>query len=139
MYDEEAIYQDADILQAQYEAESREHTRLRDEGWCSHSGLLGRGDGRGPLEGGAYYPEQVGLTGTQQLCTSGCGTVFASFEEARNADLIRFKSDHDEGLHDLASEPTCSTCGTEDEPEAALSEDYDDEDGDDNGMELDLS
>lgn len=82
-------YQDADILQAQYEAESAEYARLRDEGWCSHSALLGKGDGRGPLEGGAYYPEQIGLTGDQQKCWNGCGTVFGSFEEAREADLIR--------------------------------------------------
>lgn len=89
MYDEEAIYQDDDILQAQYEAESAEYDRLRRAGWCVHSALLGKGDGKGPLEGGAYYPEQAGLTGDQQVCLEGCGTVFASFEEATTADPVR--------------------------------------------------
>jgi hypothetical protein len=41
-YDEEAVYQDADILQAQYEAEGRALDRDRAKGICHHGSRLGR-------------------------------------------------------------------------------------------------
>jgi len=80
-YDPEAIYQEADILQAEYEAEARRYAALEAQGICTHGSWLGRGDGNGPLPGGLYYPEQEDLQGTEVRCTAGCGQVFASDEE----------------------------------------------------------
>lgn len=84
MYDEEAIYQDADIEQMQYEAESRELRALRRAGYCSHQSGVGL-----PESGEIFYPEQVGLKPGQQRCTDGCGTVFDSLEELWDAEPIR--------------------------------------------------
>jgi len=90
-YDEEATIQEADILQAQYERESAEYAALKRRGICTHQSGVGVGDGKGSLEGGAYYAEQVGLTGTQVRCTDGCGRVFASSEEMeQDAEEARY-------------------------------------------------
>lgn len=80
MYDEEAIYQDADIEQAEYEYEAARLSALRRSGTCTHDGVVGLS-----AEGRAFYPEAVGLVGTQVKCTEGCGRVFEDFEEWREA------------------------------------------------------
>jgi hypothetical protein len=70
-YDEEAVYQEADLLQAQYEAESAEFVRLQRLGYCQHNSWVGL-----PDDGTIYYDEQIGLVGDQVRCTAGCGQVF---------------------------------------------------------------
>lgn len=42
MYDPEAVYQDADLLQAQYEQESADAAADRKRGICNHGWRLGR-------------------------------------------------------------------------------------------------
>lgn len=42
-YDEEAVYQDADILQAQYEEESAAAAAAKRRGECQHGWQLGHG------------------------------------------------------------------------------------------------
>jgi len=79
-YDEEAIFQDADIEMAEYAREARRDASLRNLGVCLHSSVVGSGNGSGPLPGGLYYAEQEGLTGTQVRCTDTCGEVFDSDE-----------------------------------------------------------
>lgn len=71
-YDEEAVVQDADIEMAQMIARSNYLGRLADSGVCIHDGVVGASD-----SGEIYYPEQIGLTGSQQKCR-GCGRVFES-------------------------------------------------------------
>lgn len=83
-YDEEAIYQEDDILQAQYEGESRDFWAMKDKGYCMHES--GVGYAINPETGKVYYPEQEGLTGTQQRCTAGCGQVFESIEALYSAE-----------------------------------------------------
>lgn len=73
-YDPEAIYQDADILQAEYEAEGNRIAALERAGICTHSHRVGLG-----TDGKAHYPEAEGLTGKQVRCL-GCGEVFESSE-----------------------------------------------------------
>jgi len=70
-YDEEAVYQDADILQAQYEQESRAIRARRNAGVCCHQSAVG-------YVNPPIYPEQEGLLPGQIRCTEGCGTVFDS-------------------------------------------------------------
>lgn len=80
-YDEEAIYQDADILQAEYEREADRFAARRAQGYCTHGHGCGKGDGEGPMPDGSYYPEQVMLEPGEYVCTAGCGTVYADDDE----------------------------------------------------------
>lgn len=75
-YDEEATIQEADILQAQYEQESRELEALRRRGICTHQSWVGL-----PADGTIYYESQKGLKAGQVRCTDGCGQVFDSEED----------------------------------------------------------
>lgn len=74
-YDPEAIYQDADIEQAAFEAESARIAALERAGICTHGGVVGLGS-----DGKAHYPEAEGLTGEQVRCWD-CGRVFESRED----------------------------------------------------------
>lgn len=80
-YDEElpAGFQDADIEQAAFEAESARYAALERKGICTHSSRVGLGS-----DGKAHYPEAEGLAGEQVRCL-GCGQVFES-----SADIPSF-------------------------------------------------
>lgn len=73
-YDPEAVIQDADIEQAEFEAEGRAFAAAKRAGRCTHSSTVG-------FVGTIHYPEQVGLKPGQQRCTEGCGQVFDSDDE----------------------------------------------------------
>lgn len=60
-YDEEAIYQEADILQAQYEEESARMVADEKRGICHHSARFG-------YRPEPLYPEQEGLVYGQSRC-----------------------------------------------------------------------
>ena len=60
-YDEEAVYQEADILQAQYETEARQLEADVKAGICHHSGRYGYR--RVP-----FYAQQEGLEPGQWRC-----------------------------------------------------------------------
>jgi hypothetical protein len=75
MYDPEAVYQDADILQAQYEAEGNRLAALQRKGICTHGHVIGKS--RPNQE---YYYEQLFMAVGEVTCT-GCGYVFASDDE----------------------------------------------------------
>lgn len=65
---------DADLLQAQYVAESNECERLRRRGICQHTSVVGL-----PADGSIYYAEQRGLKPGMVACTehtNGCNAVF---------------------------------------------------------------
>jgi hypothetical protein len=89
-YDEEATIQEADILQAQYEEESRAAAAQRAKGICLHSGSQGWPDMSRMKTADAYF---IGLAQEQYergvpfpdgcRCTEGCGRIFASDEEHR--------------------------------------------------------
>lgn len=84
-YDEEAIYQDADVEQAELEAAARRISALKKRGVCTHGGWMGR-----PANGQIYYPEQADLKPGQVRCTELCQQTFDSEEdllEARAAVL----------------------------------------------------
>jgi len=68
-YDPEAIYQEDDILQAQYEEESDRYTARMRAGYCQH-------DARVLYRNPPVYPEQEGLQPDEWACRSGCGQVF---------------------------------------------------------------
>jgi len=74
-YDEDGIYRDADIEVAEGIRRGRYLATLEKQGVCIHDGVVGISD-----SGEIFYPEQVGLTGTQVRCWD-CGTVFASTRE----------------------------------------------------------
>lgn len=78
-YDPEAVYQDADIEQAEWEAEGRALHAAQKAGRCCHTSTVGY-SGRS-----ARRPEQEGLRIGQQRCTEGCGRVFDSDEEWADA------------------------------------------------------
>lgn len=122
-YDEEAIYQDADIEQAQAIQDSNHIDRQRAKGICMHNSVVGGGhNGQGPLEGGAYYPEQIGLKPGQMRCTEGCGEIFESDEDwhdaredaryAKTANSYRKceKCGESKNVHDLNNHSVCSEC-----------------------------
>lgn len=73
-YDEEAVYQDADIEQMEMEEESNRLWALRAQGICIHGSAVG-------FSGEVHYPEQEGLKIGQLRCTDGCGTIFNDDEE----------------------------------------------------------
>jgi hypothetical protein len=94
-YDEElpAGYQEADMLQASYEAESREFDRERAQGHCHHNARLGRrvpsfyeaSDVAAMLAAG-HFANRGGFTGAQSdipegqdLCTE-CGELVPSWD-----------------------------------------------------------
>jgi hypothetical protein len=80
-YDPEAVIQDADIEQAEFEAEGRAFAAAKRAGRCTHSSTVG-------FVGTIHYPEQVGLKPGQQRCTektNGCAAVFDSDEEWHDA------------------------------------------------------
>lgn len=74
IYDPEAVYQEADILQAQYEAESKAAAKKQAAGICLHGSSVGYL----PVP---FYEAQKDLKPGQQKCTEGCGQVFESWEE----------------------------------------------------------
>ena len=79
--EQEALEQErfeADLLQAQYEAEGRRITRARRAGRCTHGSAVGY---RNPT----CYPEQEGLEPGQLRCTDGCGQVFGSDDDWADA------------------------------------------------------
>lgn len=88
-YDDEAIYQDADIEQWEWEEAAAAIERGRAAGICQHQGVVGAP--RGEYEGKIFYPEQEGLVGEQLACTDGCGRVFedndAWFDAMREARM----------------------------------------------------
>lgn len=78
-YDEEAIFQDADIEMAEMTREANRLARLEAQGICTHQGVQGRGDGKGPLPGGFYREEQRDIPVGHLKC-HGCGELFESDE-----------------------------------------------------------
>lgn len=76
MYDDEAIYQDADIEMAMYAREARAMEAARARGVCQHQSSVGL-----PDSGKIFYPEQRLLKRGQVACTEGCGTIFDSEDE----------------------------------------------------------
>lgn len=88
-YDEEAVYQDADVLQAEYEAESAAFVAAAKVA-CQHSSSV-----TVSASGEIFYPEQVGLVRGQHRCTGdrmesaafprGCGMVWTE----RSDDDVR--------------------------------------------------
>lgn len=74
MYDEEAIYQDADIEQWEMEQAGAAIAAARKAGRCAHQSVVGYL----PVP---VYPEQEGLRPGEQKCTDGCGEVFASDQD----------------------------------------------------------
>lgn len=81
-HDPEAIYQDADILQAQYEAESAEHAATVRAGLCPHTGGIGTSS-----TGEVFYAVQQELAEGEVYCTGGCDTIF-SWEDWGLADPL---------------------------------------------------
>ena len=75
MYDDEAIYQDADIEQWEMEREGNRLAALKRQGICTHGSAVGLGG-----DGKAHYPEAEGLLPGQVRCTEGCGQVFETRE-----------------------------------------------------------
>jgi hypothetical protein len=73
-YDDPGTYSDADIEQAEMEAEGRRLAALRRQGICTHGSVVGYHDP--PI-----YPEQEGLKPGQERCTAGCGRVFDSDDD----------------------------------------------------------
>lgn len=79
-------WEDEAFQMREWEDEARRFAQLRTMGFCLHGSWLGIGDGKGPLKDGAYYPDQIGMTGRQVKCTEKCGVVFDS-----EADLFEDK------------------------------------------------
>lgn len=77
-YDEEAMYQDADVEMAEAAAIGNAIARQRANGVCCHQSAVG-------YLAEPVYPEQVGLQPGQLRCTDGCGQVFASDEDWWNS------------------------------------------------------
>lgn len=84
-YDEGAVYQDADVEQAMLAERSFEQGLLEAQGRCPHDGVLGRGDGNGPLANGHYFPEQEFIPEGHYKCHK-CGEMFPS---KRDWDIAR--------------------------------------------------
>lgn len=78
-YDEEAVFQDADIEMAELIYEANRRARLEAQGICTHQGVEGRGDGNGPLPGGLYRESQRDIPVGHLKC-HGCGSLFESDE-----------------------------------------------------------
>lgn len=76
-YDEEAVFQDADIEMAELTREANRLARLEAQGICTHQGVQGRGDGKGPLPGGLYRESQRDIPVGHLKC-HGCGELFNS-------------------------------------------------------------
>ena len=70
---------DADILQAEWEAQGNAMAAARKRGVCQHSSVVGRSG-----TGEEFYPEQVGLVGAQLRCTEGTGGCTAVFADAHD-------------------------------------------------------
>lgn len=80
-YDEEAVYQDADIEQWEMEQTASQIAADRKRGICHHTSSIGGDHNRqGPLEGGAYYECQIGLPRDYSVCTDLCGETFPTWE-----------------------------------------------------------
>ena len=73
MYDPEAVYQDADIEQAEMIRLGNRLDRLERQGICTHGHTIG-------YLRPAFYYVQEHLEPGERICT-GCGTVFASDED----------------------------------------------------------
>lgn len=78
-YDEEAVYQDADIEMAEIAYEARRLRALEAQGVCTHQHVEGGGDGNGPLPGGLYRESQRGIPVGHLKC-HGCGELYDSDE-----------------------------------------------------------
>ena len=74
-YDEEAVIQEADIFMAEAIARGDYLARLARKGVCIHDGVVGVS-----ATGEIYYPDQIGLTGTQVRCWD-CKRVFEDDRE----------------------------------------------------------
>lgn len=76
-YDDEAVYQDADIQMAEMEAVGNRFHYWQRRGVCQHGSAAG-------YLADPCYPEQIGLKPGQVACTehtSGCNAVFDSDDE----------------------------------------------------------
>lgn len=73
-YDEEAMWQDADVEMAEARQIGAAIARQRAKGVCCHLSAVG-------YLAEPVYPEQIGLKPGQLRCTDGCGEVFASDED----------------------------------------------------------
>ena len=69
---------EADMLQAEMEAEGRRYARAQKAGVCTHGSTVG-------YLAQPVYPEQEGLKPGQSKCTAGCGEVFDSDEAWQQA------------------------------------------------------
>lgn len=84
-WDDETVYRDADIEQANYTIEANRLQRLREQGVCIHSSSVGL-----PDSGEIFYPEQKNLKPGEVACTEhtgDCNAVFASREEWHRAHM----------------------------------------------------
>ncbi len=80
-FDPEAIYQDADIEQAQFEAEGDRYWTLRAKGICTHSGRISASS-----SGKIHYPIQEKLEAGEWYCTDGCRRIYSE-ESPPNFDV----------------------------------------------------
>lgn len=78
-YDEEALYQDADLEQADLEREGRHIARLAAAGICTHGAWVGVS-----ASGEVFYPEQEGLQPGQVRC-SDCKRLFDTEDDLLDA------------------------------------------------------
>jgi hypothetical protein len=77
-YDEEAVYQDADLEQWEMEQTGAVIDAQRRRGICCHLSVM---QYRNP----PFYPEQEGLKPGQCICTDGCGKVFDTEDDWHDA------------------------------------------------------
>ncbi len=87
-FDEEAIYQDADIEQFELEAEGDHYWKLRAKGICTHSGRIGASS-----SGKIHYPIQKLLAVGEWYCTDGCRGIYQTesppnFEVGKDLDSL---------------------------------------------------
>lgn len=88
-YDPEAVYQEADILQAQYEDESAKIRAYEKSGGCTHGSSQGVPEDRERFAERIAELEAAGVPEGGRICLD-CGFIAASedaYEEARQAAL----------------------------------------------------
>jgi hypothetical protein len=73
-YDEEALYQDADVEMAEAREVGAAIARQRAKGVCCHLSAVG-------YLAKPVYETQIGLKPGQLRCTDGCGQVFADDDD----------------------------------------------------------
>lgn len=87
VYDPEAVIQDADIEQAEFEEYGRRLSSLARRGICTHGSWVGVS-----ATGEIFYPEQEGLLPGQVRCTDMCRKVFESDDDliADRTEMLNF-------------------------------------------------